>query len=212
MSSTTEERILAGQKAPPRGPVSFEEFLEWCDEDTLAEWVDGEIIMMSPASDQHQELLEFLITILRVFNEVHQAGWVRIAPFIMRTSVRPSGREPDILFVTKERTHLVQQAFLDGPADLVVEIVSPESIGRDRGDKFVEYETAGVREYWLIDPLREQAEFYQLGADGRYRLGPVGTDGIYRSLVLEGFWLRVAWFWQNPLPPVLSILKELGVI
>jgi Uma2 family endonuclease len=212
MSSATEERILAGQKAPPPGPVSFEEFLEWCDEDTLAEWVDGEIIMMSPASDQHQELLEFLITILRVFNEVHQAGWVRIAPFIMRTSVRPSGREPDILFVTKERTHLVQPAFLDGPADLVVEIVSPESIGRDRGDKFVEYETAGVREYWLIDPLREQAEFYQLGADGRYRLGQVGPDGIYRSFGLDGFWLRVAWFWQNPLPPVLSILKELGVI
>ena len=45
------------QKLPPSGPVTFEEFLAWCDEDTHAEWVDGEVIMMSPATDQHLRLL-----------------------------------------------------------------------------------------------------------------------------------------------------------
>jgi Uma2 family endonuclease len=199
-------------KAPPPGPVSFEEFMEWLDEDTRAEWVDGEIIMMSPASDQHQDLVEFLIIILRFFNETNQAGWVRVAPFVMRTSVQPSGREPDILFVMKDRLDLVKETYLDGPADLVVEIVSPESVGRDRGEKFVEYEAAGVREYWLIDPLRQQAEFYQLGSDGRYRSSSLDADGVYRSPVLDTFWLRVAWLWQRPLPPVLSVLKELELL
>ncbi|HEY3231525.1 MAG TPA: Uma2 family endonuclease [Roseiflexaceae bacterium] len=212
MSSATEEQILAGQKVPPPGPVSFEEFLEWCDDETHAEWVDGEIMMAPPPNTEHQMIRDFLVKILGVYVEARELGAVISAPYLMRLPSRPSGREPDLLFVSKERANLMTHQLLNGPADLVVEIVSPESIGRDRGDKFVEYEAAGVREYWLIDPLREQAEFYQLGADGRYRLGPVGTDGIYRSLVLDGFWLRVAWFWQNPLPPVLSLLKELGVI
>src|SRR5215208_6081697 len=140
MASEILEEKQIEPRTPPADPVTFEEFLAWCDEDTHAECVDGAIVMMSPASDQHQNLVEFLITILRLFNESHQAGWVRVAPFIMRTDVHPSGREPDILFVVKERTHLVQQTFLDGPADLIIEIISPENIGRDRGEKFVEYE------------------------------------------------------------------------
>ena len=208
-SDVIEEKQV---KTPPPGPISFEEFMQWLDEDTRAEWVDGEIFMMSPASDQHQDLVEFLIVILRFFNETHQAGWLRVAPFVMRTSVHPSGREPDILFVTQERAHLVQPTFLDGAADLIVEVVSPESVGRDRGEKFVEYEAAGVREYWLIDPLRQQAEFYQLGSDGRYRPGPIDTGGVYRSVVLDTFWLRTTWLWQRPLPPVLNVLKELELL
>ena len=212
MSSELLEAKQIASKIPPAGPVSFEEFLAWCDEDTHAEWVDGEIIMMSPASDQHQDLSDFLITVIRFYNEAHQLGWVRSAPFIMRTNVHPSGREPDILFVTAARRNLVQPTFLDGPADLIIEIVSPESIGRDRGEKFVEYEAAGVKEYWLIDPLRQQAEFYQLDDQGVYRVAALGADDTYHSIMLPGFWLRVAWLWQKPLPPLLSVLKELGVI
>jgi Uma2 family endonuclease len=207
--------ILAQQqvatKLPPAGRISFEEFLAWCDEDTLAEWVDREVIIASPASDRHQDIGDFLVAILRPFIETYQLGYLRSAPFLMRLPNRPSGREPDLLFVAQARSDLIKANYLDGAADLVIEIVSPEGIGRDRGDKFVEYEESGMREYWLIDPLREQAEFYQLGADGRYRLGSV-AEGIYRSQVLPGFWLRVAWLWQRPLPAVLSVLKELGVL
>ena len=212
MSSEVLEAKQTEPRTPPPGLVTFEEFLVWCDEDTHAEWVDGAIIMMSPASDHHQDISDFLITVLRFYNEAHQLGWVRSAPFLMRTDLKPSGREPDILFVTKERMQLIQPTFLDGPADLIVEIVSPESIGRDRGDKFVEYEAAGIREYWLIDPLRQQVEFYQLDDKGLYRAAALDADGIYRSSVLAGFWLRAPWLWQHPLPPVLSVLKELGVL
>jgi Uma2 family endonuclease len=93
-----------------------------------------------------------------------------------------------------------------------VEIVSPESKVRDRGEKFYEYEAAGVGEYWLIDPDRQQAEFYRLGAGGHYRLFTADAEGIYQSEVLPGLWLRVEWLWQEPLPKVLDVLREMELI
>jgi Uma2 family endonuclease len=72
----------------------------------------------------------------------------------------------------------LQNAYLEGPADLVVEITSRDSRARDRGEKFYEYEQGGGRGYWLLDYLRRQGEFYQLGLGGIYHGVPVGADGI----------------------------------
>ncbi len=189
--------------------MSFDEFLEWCDEDTRAEWVNGEVQMVAPAGDKHQDLADFLLTLLRQFVRHNQLGWIRSAPFLMRLPNVPSGREPDVLFVRTEHLDRVKPTFLDGPADLVIEITSPESIGRDRGEKFVEYERAGVAEYWLIDPDRRRAEFYRLDAQGMYHLCEPDAQGVYRSQMVEGFWLRVEWLWQDPLPLEEEVLREI---
>jgi Uma2 family endonuclease len=197
----------------PPGKMSYEEFLAWCDEDTWAEWVEGEVIMVSPASERHQDLQRFLQAVLGIFVEQHGLGRILSAPFQMRLSgsIR-SGREPDVLFIAQAHLERLRETYLDGPADVVVEIVSAESGPRDRGEKFYEYEAGGVQEYWLIDPERQQAEFYQRGADGRYRLNLGGAEGVYRATAVPGFWLKVEWLWQRPLPRVLDALRELGVL
>ncbi len=65
-----------------------------------------------------------------------------------------------------------------------------------------------MSEYWLLDPLANRAEFYQLDADGHYQ--PVRPqDGVYRSAVVPGFWLREEWLWQEPLPSPLRTLAEI---
>jgi Uma2 family endonuclease len=187
--------------------LSYEEFLQRYDEDTQAEWVDGEVILLSPASNRHQDLSDFLTTILRAYAEAKQLGVVRSAPFQMRLGL--SGREPDLLFVTKEHVERLKENYLDGPADLVIEIISPESRLRDRGEKLAEYELAGVREYWLLDPEEKRADFYILGDDGRYDRRRPQPDGRYRSEVLASFELDTNWLWRIPLPPVLGVLQGL---
>lgn len=212
-SNTTEapETQIVHEHARPTLPrMTFEEFLALDDETTMSEWVDGEVIVMSPAAERHQELILFLAQTLGLYIQVHNLGRILLPPFAMKLEAAKRGREPDLIFVGRDRTHLIQRTYLNGPADLAVEIISPDSIGRDRGEKFVEYERAGIKEYWLIDPDRESAEFYQLGADGRYRAAAT-PDGIFRSNIIPGFFIRLAWLWQTP-SPTLEALHELALI
>jgi Uma2 family endonuclease len=67
-----------------------------------------------------------------------------------------------------------------------------------------------VREYWLLDPIRRQAEFYQLGDDGLFRAVPASADGVYHSRALPGLWLRTQWLWQDPPPRLLDVLRDWG--
>ena len=126
----------------------------------------------------------------------------------MRLPSGSSARVPDILFVHTAHANRITETFLDGPADLVVEVVSLDSRDRDRSTKFFEYEQAGVSEYWLIDPLRQVAEFYRINAAGRYEHRSVDGDGYYRSLELNGFRLNPVWLWQDPLPEIQDVMRD----
>ncbi len=210
MLETVETTQPQSNAATNRGYVTFEEYLEQSSDTRICEWIDGEIITMPGASFEHQTLSKFLVTILNLFVTQKDLGEIVYSPFAMKLESQRRGREPDILFIGKEKIHLIKKNYLDGAADLAIEIISPESIGRDRGEKFIEYESAGIREYWLIDPERKQAEFYRLNAEGFYQLIQT-PEGVFQSEVLPEFFLRVEWLWQAQLP-TLQALKELNLI
>lgn len=196
------------EKAVPEPPVSYEEFLAWADEDVRAEWIDGNIRIISPASSTHQRLVRFLSTILSVWVEQRDDGEVFVAPFQMKLE---RGREPDLLVITDDHRDRIRDTHLDGPADLVVEVVSSESGARDRGEKFYEYEDAGIPEYWLVDPEREELAVYRLEED-RYRTAFEGHQGRAESTVLEGLWIEAEWLWQEELPAILDVLDRWELI
>lgn len=91
-----------------------------------------------------------------------------------------------------------------------MEIVTAESQSRDRRDKYLEYEKAGVREYWIVDPLSQTVEAYALSPTQTYSLIPE-TDGRIPSTVLPGFYLKPAWLWQEKLPDAIGILRGMGI-
>jgi Uma2 family endonuclease len=191
--------------------LTYEQFLAAADEDLPAEWVNGEVIPVSPASIRHQTIAAFLLKVLGTYAEAHRLGLVLAAPIQMKTGPTLPGREPDLLFVAQAHQDRLRRTHIDGPADLVVEIVSPESRLRDRGEKMAEYEMGGVSEYWIVDPELERVDFYQLEVDGRYRRIDVEPGTSYNSRTLAGFRLEVTWLWQEPLPHLLAILPHLGL-
>jgi len=189
--------------------ISFDKYLAWLDEDTFAEWEDGKVVLMSPASLRHQLILSFMLTLLGQFVQRREAGIVVPAPFPMHLAQIRRGREPDLLFVAAANLTRLTETQLKGPADLVVEIVSPESQIRDRKVKFHEYAFAGVPEYWLIDPLMHTVEVFWLDGEGHYHLVAADATGRMRSKVLPGFWLHPTWLWEEPLPAVMEKLAAL---
>lgn len=200
---------MATSVSPERVKISYERFLEQLEEDTLAEWVDGEVVYLSPAGIEHQDIASFLNALLRAFVQRHGMGRVIPAPFQMRLLRSARGCESDLIFVSGENLHRLCDTYLEGAADLVTEITSPESLLRDRGEKFAEYELEGVREYWVIDPDARRVDFFVLGEDGRYIRRYEDADGIYHSEVLRRFPLPVAWLWERP--PLHEALRKLEI-
>ena len=191
-----------------RIPMSEAHFIGWDHGNRLAEWVDGEAFLYMSTTLLHEQILILLTTLLSGFCEVLSAGVVVRAPYAMRAVRGRPVREPDLVVITSEHADRLTNALLEGPADIVVEVISPDSPRRDRVTKLAEYEAAGIPEYWLIDsrPRKREARFFVLEG-GKYFELPV-VEGVVRSRALPGFWLRPEWLW-GPETKALHHLAEI---
>lgn len=223
MTLETKSKAVSIPVSAP-GTMTFEEFLAWGD-GTHTEWVNGEVTYLYPAildlhsgevlmtvSEQHMDMSGFWLALLQFFAEARNPGEVFYAPFVMKLDKVRVGRAPDVMFVVEENCDRIRKNYLDGPADLVIEIVSPESVKLDTVEKLAEYEQGGVREYWWIDPESQRAAFHQRDESGAFRLVAPDERGIYSSAVLPGLWIEVNWLWQRPLPTLVSVLQAWGLI
>lgn len=188
------------------GTTTFSEFLELVREDQKADLLGGMIFMASPESSEHNDLLRWLTVILDLFIEERRLGRLTINKVAYRFTDR-TAPEPDLGFVAANRVACIKSGYVDGPPDLAVEIVSPESVERDYENKRRRYEEGGVGEYWIIDPLDSTATFLVRESGAFAERLPV--DHVYHSRVLDGFEFDVRWLWQKPLLPTLPIVRRL---
>lgn len=199
---------------PQRLRMSYEEYLRWADEDVHTEWVDGEVIVHMPPKTVHQKIAKFLSDLLGLFVRLFRLGELYTAPFEMKLWPGGPSREPDILFIANENLNRLTEDRLEGSADLVIEIVSDDSIHRDRNEKFREYSKAGVREYWIIDPRpkKQWIDCFQRNEQGEYELFATEDSERVESRVVPGFWLRPEWLWQaDSLDPLTAFFEMRGI-
>jgi len=188
------------------GSCSFADFLELIQEDQKADLIDGVIFMASPESVEHNDLVGWLNTLLRLFVEERCPGKVTVNRVAYRLAPK-TAPEPDLAYTRAERLHIARKGYMDGPPDLAIEIVSPDSVNRDYESKRARYEEAGVQEYWIIDPDEQRATFLVRASGGFTEAQTPGH--IFRSQVLPGFALDIRWLWEKPLPKTGPIITAM---
>ncbi|MGB1285551.1 MAG: Uma2 family endonuclease [Aggregatilineales bacterium] len=178
------------------------------------EWVGGIVYAMSPIHDRHYQIEKYLSNLIDIYFEMNPIGVIKEDPFVMRFKFeeadgtkKEARRQPDIQVILEKNPGTLTDTYMDGAADIVIEIISPATEGTDRGIKFSEYRRGGVREYWIIDPVNQEILFYILNNESVYVPQYVDNDENYHISQLPGLVLHVPTLWQKPLPGVLQTVE-----
>ena len=153
------------------------------------EFIQGEVIMHSPALNRHLQATQHFFKLLDAYVVTRKYGQVRVEKAM--TCFPRNDFEPDIIFFGLAKAALIHPDTLHFPIpDLIVEVLSPSTEARDRGIKFEDYALHGVREYWIIDPVAETVELHRLQGDA-YPPTERQKDGRLASDVVPGFAIPV---------------------
>ncbi len=186
--------------------VSEEEFYRLADEDSDWEYLDGRIVMHSPASYPHEALFRFLLTLLSAYLDERRGAVVCGSRYPMRLDPNWSP-EPDIMVVRDTHRHLITKQRLEGAADMVIEIDSESDPRLDVREKLPRYREAGIEEIWIIDPSQRSVRVDTKGATD-YSTAAL-SSGRLQSTVVFGFWIEVGWLWQDELPSTVACLQRI---
>ncbi len=167
-------------------------FYEWLQDDVKAEFINGEVIMHSPVKRRHLRASKLLFNLLQNFIATRNLGEVDTEKALI--TLTRNDYEPDICFWRREIADEFTDDTMKHPApDLVVEILSKGTAKRDRGVKFEDYAAHGVREYWLVDPVRQTVEQFRLDEEFMAfdAVGNFHLNDTLTALTVTGFTIPV---------------------
>ncbi len=173
------------QRALTEEHVRRARFYDEVTEQMKAEFINGQVVMHSPAKLQHTNTAKYLLKLVDTYVERHQLGWVGGEKVLV--CLTRNDYEPDVVFFTAEKAAQFTRRQMKFPApDFVAEVLSESTEHTDRTTKFEDYAAHGVREYWIIDPETERVEQYELAGE-QYQLRVKADSGELRSLTVSGF-------------------------
>jgi Uma2 family endonuclease len=198
---------IARRILPRKYMASFEDFRVLTHE-RKADLLDGIIWVAPPERKDTVDLWQYLRASLQDYAKKLTMGDV-YGPRVAFRLNQFNAPEPDLAFLSKDRSRLRRANFISGPPDLVMEIVTLESIQRDYVLKRRLYERFGVREYWIIDDAFEKIVLLRLTTSGKYRrVRP--TNDRFESQVIPGFSLAASILWKVTARTPPSLVQESG--
>ena len=195
MQTATSSRTLCAAKQssvrqPEQRPSALERFLV-LPEGTACQLIAGELVMSPAPIPWHQYIVVHLSMQLFQFVETASLGQVFVSPIDVKLNER-SIFQPDILFISKEKSALIGERMIEGPPDLVAEVLSPSSAYHDLRTKFRVYEQAGVQEYWIVDPERKSVEIFTNSGNKFQLRQDAEGEGTVQSILLPGLSVHLA--------------------
>lgn len=157
--------------------LTADEYFELPNDGNRYELNSGVVVMSPSPAPRHQFVAKTVLRQLDNYVETNRLGLVLYETDVqldVAADQRGLVYRPEIIFIAAERALRISGHINLAP-DVVVEVVSPESRSLDEETKFADYERAGVREYWLIDPIEERMTFYRL-QNGHYVESPIAID------------------------------------
>jgi Uma2 family endonuclease len=163
---------------------TYEEYYK-LEDDQRYEIIDGQLLMAPAPDTWHQDWLGDLYSLVKSFVKKNKLGRLFFAP--LDVILDPENTvQPDLVFVATKNLGIIQPRGIFGTPDLLVELVSPSSVRRDRYEKMKLYARFGVKEYWIGDAANHSLEILTL-MKGRYELRCSAEEkGKLSSLVLTG--------------------------
>jgi Uma2 family endonuclease len=144
--------------------ITWQDTLRMPEDGKRYEAIDGELYVTAAPFRRHQRVSLNLATALHALLDASGLGWVYHAPIGVEFPKTEEGVQPDIVFVSRLRDSVLVKEGIRGAPDLVIEILSPSTAGRDRTIKKKLYERQGVGQYWIVDPDAESVEIWDFGA------------------------------------------------
>lgn len=176
---------------PPQGEWTYADYVRLPDNNFRYEVIRGELHMSPAPTIQHQRVVFTLIKYLAQYFDKKPGGELLPAPVDVNLPHLASPVQPDLLYITQERLHILAKQTVEGVPDLVVEVLSPSTAHYDRTTKFQLYAEAGVREYWLADPDESTIEVYVLRGQAYALLARFQQDDTLTSELLPELSLAV---------------------
>ena len=177
--------------------LTYRDYFDLPESDDRYELIDGELYMAPTPIPEHQIFVYFLAKVIEEFVTRHRLGRMIISPqdVVLSDDIVV---QPDIMFVSNERLHIIKWGhFVQGSPDLVVEVLSPSTERFDRTVKRERYARFGVREYWTADIVGRTIEVNVSSGDEFEVVGVYGEGDIFESPLLTGLEVDISGVFES---------------